>query len=329
MASNVNTMTVGDALLKRFDLDFIRLAMKPASSYVMQYDKENHCFFDEYGIRWTRGSEETGIHYPNSHPLADADINKIKTYKMPNMRDPSRIAGLREEAKRLRENTDYAIVADGMWLLLERCDDLLGMEDFLVDLVADRPRARTIIDKIAENILDSVELFVSEVGDYVDVITFGDDLGTQNGPMFSPAIYRDLIKPYHKLFIEVCRKYSNAKIMYHNDGSIMDFLDDIVDVGFDILNPVQCTAKGMDPVTLKKRYGKYLTFWGGVDAQTIMSRGTPQEVVREVKKKIDIFAEGGGYVLGNTHVIEYEFTAENITALFDTGLSYSNYDDRK
>jgi uroporphyrinogen decarboxylase len=329
MAPALNTMLVGDVLRERFDLDFIRIAMKPASSYKMEYDKDNKFFYNEYGIRWMRGDEKTGIHYPNLHPLMDADISAIKSYKLPDMRDPSRVAGLREEAQRIYETTDYAIIGDGNFSFLQTCHDFIGMEEFFMDLIADRPRIRALMDKIAEHIMDGIELFVKSIGDYVDVITFADDLGTQNGPMFSPIVYRQLIKPYHKLFVDLCHKYTNAKLFFHCDGGIMDFLDDVVDVGFDILNPVQCTAKGMDPRELKKRFGKHLSFWGGIDAQTIMAFGSPEEVEVEVKKKIDILGDGGGYILGNTHVIEYGVTPENITALFDTGLNYSNYDDRR
>lgn len=327
MAGNVNTMVVGDALRERLDVDFIRIGMKPAKNFNPLYNTEDKSFLNEYGIRWKLADAATGIHYPVGHPLAGASSDAIKAYKMPDMTDPSRVEGLRELAKHLYETTDYAIVADGMWLMLQTCYDLVGMEDFMMDLAADRPRARAVLDAVAENFLDSVELFVRAVGDYVDVITFGDDLGTQNGPIFAPSVYRQIVKPYHKLFLETCHRHSRAKVMFHNDGAIAAFLDDAVDVGFDILNPVQCSAVGMDPQFLKKEYGKHLSFWGGIDSQSVMPFGTPEDVTEHVKKMIDIMADGGGYVLGNVHVIEHEIRPENIVALFDTGRSYGQYDE--
>ena len=329
MASHVNTMVVGEEIQKRFELDFVRVAMKPASSYRMEYDKDAKSFADEYGTVWTRGDNETGIHYPSAHPLAGADIDAIKAFKLPDMRDRSRVDGLPELVKDLYENTDYAIVVDGMFQTLQRCYDLYGMEDFLVDLMTDRVKARTLLDKVAENALDGIELCIRAVGDYADVFTFADDLGSQNAPMFSSAIYKRFIKPYHKLFVEKCRKYSNAKLLLHCDGAITTFLDDIADAGFDILNPLQCSARDMDPAFLKKEYGKHFSFWGGVDSQTVMSHGSPKDVEEEVRRMIDIMGEGGGYVLGNVHVIEHEIKPENIVALFDSGLRFGRYDDRE
>lgn len=329
LGKNVNTMIVGEELMRRFELDCVRLALKPSSTYREEYDEKTNSFYDEYGQKWQKSTNDTGIHYPVSHPLKGWSYEEIRGWKMPDQSDPARYAGLREEAKHLFYETDYAIVGDGMWLTFQKCSDMYGMEDFLCDLLMDEPKARLLLDKIAENNLDSMHRFMQEVGDYVDIVSLGDDLGSQNGPLISPEIYRRILKPYHKLYVEEIRRMSNgrAKIFFHCDGAIMDFMDDIVDVGFDILNPVQCAASGMDPSTLKKRYGDEISFWGSVNAQHVMSRGSVQDVIDETKRMIDIFGPGGGFVLGNAHVIEHGFTPQNITALFDTGLSYGKYYD--
>ncbi|MEI6568309.1 MAG: uroporphyrinogen decarboxylase family protein [Verrucomicrobiota bacterium] len=180
-----------------------------------------------------------------------------------------------------------------------------------------------MLDQTLKFWMDWFRLFLDEVGDLVDVIMIGDDLAGQNGPLFSPDVYRRIVKPRHKRLVQYIRSRTKAKIWYHTCGACTDLIPEIIDNGADILNPVQVSAKNMDPAALKQRFGENLVFWGGgVNAQQILPRGTPQEVAENVRQNLKAFMPGGGYVFNNVHNIQGEVPAENILALYDT--AYEN-----
>ena len=180
-----------------------------------------------------------------------------------------------------------------------------------------------MLDQTLKFWMDWFRLFLDEVGDLVDVIMIGDDLAGQNGPLFSPDVYRRIVKPRHKRLVQYIRSRTKAKIWYHTCGACTDLIPEIIDNGADILNPVQVSAKNMDPAALKQRFGENLVFWGGgVNAQQVLPRGTPQEVAENVRQNLKAFMPGGGYVFNNVHNIQGEVPAENILALYDT--AYEN-----
>jgi len=172
--------------------------------------------------------------------------------------------------------------------------------------------------------LENLKLYYQAVGDKIDVIVVsGTDFGTQNAAFISPDMYRDMYKPFHKKVNDWIHKNTPWKIFYHTCGSIVSLLDDFVEVGVDILNPVQCSAKGMDPHMLKKKYGDKLVFWGGgVDTQRTLPFGTPEEVRREVRERCRIFGEGGGFVFNTIHNIQANTPIENLVAVFETVRSF-------
>jgi len=160
----------------------------------------------------------------------------------------------------------------------------------------------------------------------VDVIMIGDDLAGQRGPLFNPTIYRTLIKPRHKKLAQFIRSRTNAKIWYHTCGACTQFIPDLIDNGAQILNPVQVSAEGMDPGELKRRFGDRIAFWGGgVDAQHVLPRGTPEEVATDVRRNMRALMQGGGYVFNNVHNIQGEVPPENILALYDTAYECGAY----
>lgn len=168
--------------------------------------------------------------------------------------------------------------------------------------------------------LENLKLYYQAVGDKIDVIVVsGTDFGTQNAAFISPDMYRDMYKPFHKKVNDWIHKNTPWKIFYHTCGSIVSLLDDFVEVGVDILNPVQCSAKGMDPHMLKRKYGDKLVFWGGgIDTQRTLPFGTPEEVRREVRERCRIFGEGGGFVFNPIHNIQARIPIENLVAVFET-----------
>jgi uroporphyrinogen decarboxylase len=154
----------------------------------------------------------------------------------------------------------------------------------------------------------------------------GDDLAGQNGPLFDPAIYRKIVKPRQKRLVQYIRSRTQAKIWYHTCGACGDYIPDLLDNGIHILNPVQVSARNMDPSDLKRRFGRELVFWGGgCDAQHILPRGTPEEVAANVRQNVTAFKAGGGYIFNNVHNIQGDVPPENIVALYDTAYACAFY----
>jgi hypothetical protein len=166
--------------------------------------------------------------------------------------------------------------------------------------------------------LKNLELYRQAVGDRIVAIAVsGTDFGGQNGPLISPAMYREFYKPYHKVFNDWIHRHTSWKTFAHTCGSIMDLMDDFIEAGFDIMNPVQFSAANMDLLTLKQKYGGKVVFWGGgVNPQKTLPFGTPEEITEETKKNVRILAEGGGFICGTVHNIQAPTPAENILAFF-------------
>lgn len=169
------------------------------------------------------------------------------------------------------------------------------------------------------------DLVLGAVGDYVDLVQIGEDLGTQAGPMMSPSTFRRIYKPRMQRLVEHIKKKTKARVYLHSCGSICRFIPDIIDCGIQVLNPVQVNAAEMDSGRLKRQIGKDLTFWGGGCNPVVLQNGTPRDVVEEVKRRIDDLAPGGGFVFGSVHNIQANVPPENIVALFDAARDFGAY----
>jgi uroporphyrinogen decarboxylase len=324
MSDTFHTVDIAEQLRQRLGVDLVGLRQKgPTGQKNTIHSRDS--FTDEWGIRYQRSKDTGRAFFPSGHPLADADLATIKHYRLPDMGDPSRVEGLSALAQKLYLDTDYALIADGMWSLLQKAYDLRGMDSFMMDMVTDEIKAHSLLERLADVTLTNIATFLEEVGDYVEVVTVADDLGIQSGPIMSLAMYRHFLKPYHKAMVDEIKKHTSAKIMIHTDGSIHQFIPDLIEIGFDIINPVQASAKNMDTRKLKREFGQHLSFWGGVDTQAILPYGTVADVEREVKRRIDDLAPGGGYILGAVHVIQNDVPPANVCCLFDTGLMYGKY----
>ena len=205
----------------------------------------------------------------------------------------------------------------------------LGTGDFtawMMTLATEPDYVRALYEKLVEAWLGNLRRLYDAVGDRVQIVQFNDDLGTEYGPFLSIAMFRDLVMPYYKQGLDWIHQNTGWKVFMHNDGAIFDLIPTLVEMGVDILNPVQTSAKGMDPVKLKHEFGERIVFWGGAcDSQSTLAFGTPEEVAREVEGNLRVFAPGGGYVLGAVHNIQAGVPPENILALFDTALSAGSY----
>jgi uroporphyrinogen decarboxylase len=236
---------------------------------------------------------------------------------------------LREGARALRASTDRAIIGLFGGNLLETGQFLYRNDTFFMLLAGDPVRAGEFLDAVVEQHLKNLERFLAAVGDSIDVILFGDDLGMQTGPQISPAMYRELFKPRHALLWNAAKKLAPAgrggekgrppvRVMLHCCGSIRSLLRDLVDAGLEAVNPVQISTAGMEAPGLKKDFGRDMVFWGGgCDTQTVLRSGTPREVREHVRRQVDALAPGGGFVFQQVHNILAGTSPENITAMFD------------
>jgi uroporphyrinogen decarboxylase len=168
---------------------------------------------------------------------------------------------------------------------------------------------------------------MAEVGDVIDVVMIGDDIGGQSGLLFSPEFYRKIVKPRQKRLVRHIKSLTSAKIWYHTCGSVMQLIPDLIDNGIDILNPVQVSAANMDPKELKEKYGNKMVFWGGgIDTQHVLPFAAPAEIREHVRLNLEIFKRGGGYVFNSVHNIQAGVPPENIVAMFDTAYEYGFYE---
>ncbi|MFH1923446.1 MAG: uroporphyrinogen decarboxylase family protein [Planctomycetota bacterium] len=208
----------------------------------------------------------------------------------------------------------------------------LGTGDFtgwMMTLATEPDYVRALYEKLVEAWLENLKRLYDAVGDRVQIVQFNDDLGTEYGPFLSVPMFRELVMPYYKRGLDWIHQNTGWKVFMHNDGAIFDFVPTLVEMGVDILNPVQTSAKGMDPVKLKREFGDRIVFWGGAcDSQSTLAFGSPEEVAREVEENIRILAPGGGYVLGAVHNIQAGVPPKNVIALFETALSAGVYNSR-
>lgn len=275
---------------------------------------------DEWGIKWKCPSG--GFYYdPVEPPLINCTLENIKKYPWPNPKDQSKILGLGKKAKDLYENTDYALVMNGPLYggLYVPCQQLLGYQEFFIKLLIEPEIVEAVMDKIVEYQIAQWEMILDQTGNYIQALVMGDDLGTQNSPIMSPKVYREIIKPRQKKVVNFIKSKADVKIIYHCDGAIRAFLPDLIDVGFDAWNPVQVSADGIDDTAwLKKEYGNKLSFWGGTcDTQNVLSKSTPEQIRQEVKRRINDLSPNGGLVLSSIHNIQVDVPPENIVALYD------------
>ena len=283
-------------------------------------------FTDEFGVTWSM-PEDCPNYFDISHsPLAGLTVEQIKEHPFPKGDDPARFAGLRERALRIRRETEYAVVSGISGVVYEICWYMRGLENLFMDMVERTEVLEAIIDRTLQFWMDWFRLFLDEVGDVVDVIMIGDDLAGQNGPLFSPAIYRGIVKPRHKKLVQYIKSRTRAKIWYHTCGSAIEYIPDLLDNGIDVLNPVQLSARGMGAGELKAKWGKKLAFWGGgIDSQRVLPRASVGEVREHVRRNVEAFKPGGGYVFNNVHNIQGDVPAENIVAMFDAAYEYGAY----
>ena len=309
-------------LLKAVGACCTGIAPRPPSRWQLQITREEdyYQFYDEWGSRLQM--PVSGGHYFDrvEAPLKEPTPEALNSYPWPDPADPVRYQGLRQEAMRLRRETDYALIGSCPLGtdLTSRLLWLRGYAEGMMDLLDNPTFVDALLDRVTEMALLAWERFLQEVGDLVDVVIMADDLGTQHSALFPPALYRRFFRPRLSQIIAFVKQRTRARVFFHSCGSVYQFVPDLIDMGVDILNPVQVGANSMgDTARLKREFGKDLTFWGGIDTQQVLPFGRPQEVRDEVRRRLDDLAPGGGYVLAAVHNIQDGVPPENIIAMVE------------
>lgn len=273
-------------------------------------------YVDGWGCLWER--RPSAIYYEvMDSPIRTATIDDLERIPWPDLAHPSRFVGLRERAKSIQE-AGYAVVALSGVSPFEQSYMLRGVEQWLTDLAGDPDFALALMRKVTDLMKASVIQLLDEAGDYIDVLVIGDDLGSQKSTLISPAMYRRLIKPFHVELMAAIKQRTKAKIFYHSDGNIYPLLGDLVELGVDLLNPVQVNAGNMgDTARLKREFGDRLSFCGAIDTGWVLPFGSPQDVRAEVRRRVGDLAPGGGYILSSVHCIQPDVPVANIIAMLD------------
>jgi uroporphyrinogen decarboxylase len=315
-----------ESVMQRLGSDCRPLGIKPPANWTPP-SAEPGTFIDMWGITWRQAFYGNGNYYWElaRSPLAEASSEDLESYPWPDLDDPGFTASLAEDVKALHEDTGYAIMADGGFKSFWELGYMLrGFEQSLMDLALNPEFISALMSKLLEINKKMTGRFLDIAGAYIHVFRTGDDLATQRGPLMSPQAFRRLIKPYYKEYFDFVRSKTDAKIFFHSCGNAVELIDELVEVGVEILNPVQVSAMG-DTAELKARFGDRITFWGAIDTQRVLPNGTVEEVEAEVRQRIHDLAPGGGYVVGPVHNIQPDVPPENIVAMAEATRKYGTY----
>jgi uroporphyrinogen decarboxylase len=281
---------------------------------------EDGAFEDEFHIIWRKPGN--GHFAPLGNPLRDAEtVSDIEAYEWPDPLDPGRTRGLRAKAQRLHEQTDYAVVLSLPSGVVHLSQYLRGYEQWLLDVAMNADLLEALLDRTVEWWNALAASVLDEVGPYIDVVMFGDDVAMDDRPLVDLPRYRRFFKPRTASMVRCITSRTTAKVLYHCCGAVRELIDEFIDIGIDALNPVQVSSAGMrDTAALKRDFGDRICFWGGVDTRRVLPQGTPEEVQREVQRRVEDLGGGGGYVVASVHNIQEDVPPENILAMADAAL---------
>lgn len=319
-----------DDLLDRLKVDTRGIFPRISSNWniTAQDDGDGLAIVDEWRCkqRMPRGG-----HYYSlvESPLSDTmlTVEAVDSFTWPDAADSRRWEGLREQAKLLRSR-GFPVVMRGLCAgILEMACRIRPMDKFMMDLAMNEAAAVHLLRKIADLKLAFWDAALGDLGDVVDVVAEADDYGTQESMLISPEMYRRILKPMQaELFRVIRTKLDDGFIFFHSCGNVRALIPDFIEIGVDILNPVHIAATGMEPVALKRDFGRDIVFWGGgVDTQAVLSRGTPEQVREDVKQNIAALAPGGGFVFNTVHNIQSDVPVENVIAMWEALQEFGGY----
>jgi uroporphyrinogen decarboxylase len=312
---------LGEDLLVRLGVDTrpVTVPRSRATPEPLIDEGDYWAWVNRWGAR-LRMPKEGGFYFDwVEFPMPDFTEDAVRAFRWPELDSPEVLAIVREEAVRLRETTDYALVGTGivgMGIFEQGCFTV-GSEEFMIAMAGDRRLAERLLDGITEYSIESASRYLDQVGEFLDVYQYGDDVATQLGWMISPEAYVSLIKPRQKRLFDAIRAKTSARLFYHGCGAVFDLIPHLIDIGVDVINPVQVSARGMDTARLKAAYGKDVVFWGGgVDTQQVLPFGTPDQVRAEVRHRVRDLGPDG-FVWAAVHNIQSGVPPENVMAAFE------------
>jgi uroporphyrinogen decarboxylase len=318
-------------VLEKLDIDVMHLPFgRTADGF---WDMNCREYIDEWGCKKIKVEDENGgfLFQMVDHPLSGAEsIEDIERYDWPGLDEP-RLENFERYVRQLYNETDFALTMTFGGNVFERSHYLRGMENFFVDLLIEPEKAAAVMDKVLEINLHRNEQILKAVGKHLTYFRFqGEDLGSQDGPLIALTTFRDVVKPrlqteWQTAKKEFLKQNPSGKICIHSCGAVYDFIPDFIEMGADILNPLQPNAKGMDTARIKKEFGERLCFHGGIDSQGPIAKGSVRDVVEEVKLRLENLMEGGGYILSPSHNFQSDTTPEKIAALYEAAGEFGRY----
>jgi uroporphyrinogen decarboxylase len=314
---------VDETILKKLNVDTRGIHPNVPIQWKVKTKEDDHYTYYQDGWGIIRKMPKIGgLYYDITvSPLSNVNTDDIEKYPWPNPTDPVIFQGLKEKALRLYKETDAALVVGRTFGngILTMGGWLEGYENWFCDLISNPTRVNKIMDKILELKMEYWNKMLTEIGDYVDIVVEYDDLGAQDSLLISPELYRKYVKPRQKELFDFIKRKSSVYVFFHSDGAIYDLIPDLIEVGIDILNPIQIGLLKMNGPVLKKEFGKYLSFWGGgIDTQHTLPNGTTQEVKDEVKKRIQDLSPCGGFIFATVHAIQADVPPENIMSMWES-----------
>jgi uroporphyrinogen decarboxylase len=325
---------VEEDVMVRLGVDVRNISPRSTASFKIEIkhtpDGKYSYFHDEYRIGW-RMPMDGGMYYDMfEHPLSgEITAENVDRYQLPDPLDPSRFEGLREAALKVLEEEKRALIIGNISAgIFELYLWTRGFKDGYTDWAGNPELAKKILRKYSDLQLAYWEkMFDVMKGIPIDVVQMADDLAGQNGMLISPVSYRRQLKPFHKEMFDYIHSRSEAKIFFHSCGAIRALIPDLIEIGVDVLNPVQVSATDMDSAKLKREFGSDICFWGGgVDTQNAFDEShTPEQVRADVRKRLEDFMPGGGFVFNTVHNIQGNVPPENIMAMWETLNTYGVY----
>jgi uroporphyrinogen decarboxylase len=305
-------------ILRHFDADLLWLLPHEGAA---TWSEDRQSCVDDFGRKFMAGG---GFFNQAGHPLSEGTREELRAYHFPAV-SPERVTGLRNKAERLYAE-GYGLGVDGPWGIYEISSSLRGTEDYLVDLALDPDYARALAERVLEeHHIPFYTLLLREAAPYAQVVVVSDDLGSQQGPIFSPQTFRSIFKPLLRRLIDHIHGLADVRVYMHSDGAVYDLIPDLIDAGVEGLNPVQYTARGMDLGRLKREFGRDLGFFGGTLENELLSFNTPDTIRRKVRENIATLAPDGGFLFASVHNIGPEVPPANVAALFEAALEFGHY----
>jgi uroporphyrinogen decarboxylase len=322
MAKHFQSIETPENILTRYKVDFRSVRPgKPKNREEITYPDGS--YLDDWGIKYSPSGK--GLYFDISeYPLINYGEENIDDFKWPDPDDEGWTEGLKHRVENYYFKTNYAIIGNMTSAqIFERCWYLRGFETFLTDLFLNKSFAHKLLNKVTTIQTQRIENFLKICGKYLNIFKISDDLCGQLAPFISPQTYSEMIMPYHIKYIEQIKKFTNAKLALHCCGNIRPLLPKLIEAGIEVIHPFQFSCPEMNPVNLKREFGKDLVFWGGIDVQKFLPNATEKEVIYEVKKIIDIMHTGGGYIFSPSHNIQVDIPPENLEAMYSTAANYT------